>query len=328
LDDVTDAGRSKAFARDQAKGQQTMSARIYLIDVALADTKMRARQGGKKLHQMPQMFHSMRCAAAVAEMAESQQRLVQAARSESLADGAAAVGRASKQGMCALQPSSTVPNQERASAQIADRSKWRGYSLGAIALGALVGFLIFSVFTHMARAGFPNRVASILTGRDLRVNVSSPSVVEKIRQLSRLETVDYSIDKIVEGDRANPYLPNFLVGDKLLLVTHGDVIAGVELSQLKSNDVFVNGDTVNVRLPQPQILTSRIDNSRTRVYSRNTGLLVPADPNLESQVRQAAEQQFIQAALADGILEKARQNARTSVSALLRAVGFQQVDIQ
>jgi hypothetical protein len=81
-------------------------------------------------------------------------------------------------------------------------------------------------------------------------------------------------------------------------------------------------------LPQPQILTTRIDNSRTRIYSRTTGLLVAPDPNLESQVRQAAEQQIGQAALDDGILDKARQNARISVTALLSGLGFHSVDVE
>jgi hypothetical protein len=75
-----------------------------------------------------------------------------------------------------------------------------------------------------------------------------------------------------------PYLPNFLVGDKLLLVARGEVIAGVDLSQLKPSDVSVHGDAVAVRLPQPQILTTRIDNDKTRVYSRITGLLVAKIP--------------------------------------------------
>jgi len=66
---------------------------------------------------------------------------------------------------------------------------------------------------------------------------------------------------------------------------------------------------------------------RTRVYSRSTGLLVPTDPNLESEVRQTAEQQIAQAALDDGILEKARQNARNSVTALLYGLGFRTVDV-
>jgi hypothetical protein len=184
------------------------------------------------------------------------------------------------------------------------------------------------MFTHLARTGTSDRLATLLTGRESRVNISSPAVVEKIRQLSRLETVDYSIDKIVQGDRISPYLPNFLAGDELLLVAHGDVIAGVDLSALKPADVAVDGDTVRAHLPEPQILTSRLDNSRTRVYSRRTGLLVAPDPNLESKVRQTAEEQFIEAAKADGILDKAHQNAQTSVSALLKALGFKKVEVQ
>jgi hypothetical protein len=106
------------------------------------------------------------------------------------------------------------------------------------------------------------------------------------------------------------------------------VIAGIDLAQLKAGDVQVKGDAVQVRLPPAQILTTRIDNGRTRVYSRMTGLLVAADPNLESEVRLAAEQQITQAALDDGILDKARANARTSVTALLYGLGFRTVDVQ
>ena len=200
--------------------------------------------------------------------------------------------------------------------------------MGALLLGVLLGGALLSLFSHTAKVGVWNRLAGTTTGRSTRVDTSTPAVVEKIRQLSRLETVDYSIDKIVEGSRQNPDPPNFLVGDKLMLVAHGDVIAGVDLSQLQAADVSVDGNHVLVRLPQAQVLSTRLDNAHTRVYSRNTGLLVEADPNLESEVRQAAEDQFTQAALADGVLDKARQSARASVSALLHGLGFQQVEVQ
>ena len=68
--------------------------------------------------------------------------------------------------------------------------------------------------------------------------------------------------------------------------------------------------------------------ARTRVYERTTGLLVPADPNLESQVRQAAEKQITQAALDDKILETARANAKVTITGLLYALGFHKVDVQ
>ncbi|MGA3136453.1 MAG: DUF4230 domain-containing protein [Terracidiphilus sp.] len=201
-------------------------------------------------------------------------------------------------------------------------------SIGTLAIGIVLCFLLLLGFALVARAGLWNRFAGYLTGRTTSIDVSSPSVVEKIHQLSRLETVVYSLDKIVEGERQNAYLPDFLAGDKLLLVAHGEVIAGVDLGQLKPGDVTVKGDAVQVRLPPPQILTTRIDNGRTRVYSRTTGLLVATDPNLESEVRLTAEQQIAQAALDDGILLKARQNARTSVAALLYGLGFHTVDVQ
>jgi hypothetical protein len=198
-------------------------------------------------------------------------------------------------------------------------------TLGA---GIVLGFLLVSALARGAHAGLWDRVAAFITGRPLSIDSSSPAVVEKIRQLSRLETVVYSLDKIVEGSRQSPYLPDFLAGDKLLLVAHGEVIAGIDLSQLKPDNVQVKGDTVRVKLPEAQILTSRIDNARTRVYSRMTGLLVQSDPNLESEVRQTAEQQIQQAALDDGILDKARQNAKANVTSLLYGLGFHTVDVQ
>ena len=208
------------------------------------------------------------------------------------------------------------------------RQDRRRFPLGALALGIAIGFLLLSAAGHIARPGLWSRFAAYLTGRSTSIDITSPSVVEKIRQLSRLETVVYSLDKIVGGERQSQYLPDFLVGDKLLLVAHGEVIAGVDLGQLKPGDVVVKGDTVQVRLPAAQVLTTRIDNGRSRIYSRTTGLFVPADPNLESEVRLTAEQQITQAALSDGILDKARQNARTSVAALLYGLGFHTVDVQ
>jgi len=194
--------------------------------------------------------------------------------------------------------------------------------------GVLLGVITVASLGHLARAGVWNRFANFVTGRTTNIDVSSPSVVEKIRQLSRLESVVYSLDKIVEGDRKNAYIPDFLVGDKLILVAHGEVIAGVDLQQLKPADVSVNGDSVHVKLPAAQVFTTRIDNGQTKVFSRSTGLLVNPDVNLESQVRQAAEQQMTQAALDDGILMRAHGNAQAAVSALLYGLGFHKVDVE
>ncbi|HEX4019767.1 MAG TPA: DUF4230 domain-containing protein [Acidobacteriaceae bacterium] len=197
----------------------------------------------------------------------------------------------------------------------------------ALLIGIVLGAVAFSLFAREATTGLWNRVAAYATGRSLAIDTSVPTVVDKIRHLERLETVVYSMDKIVEGDRESPILPDFLVGDKLLLVVHGEVIAGIDLSQIQSSDIQIHGKDIQVHLPAAQVFVTSLDNTRTRVYSRTTGLLVPADPNLESEVRAQAQQQLLQAALADGVLNKARQNARTAVTTMLLGLGFQKVQV-
>jgi hypothetical protein len=197
----------------------------------------------------------------------------------------------------------------------------------ALLVGILLGLVGFAVFAHQAKTGMWDRIAAIVTGRGLSIDTSMPTVVNKIQRLQRLETVSYSLDKIVEGERQSPILPDFLVGDKLLLVVHGQVIAGIDLSQLKPSDVQIEGRTIQVHLPASQILVTSLDNTKTRVYSRATGLLVPEDPNLESEVRAKAQEQIQQAALADGILVTASKNASATVTSMLLGLGFEKVSV-
>lgn len=136
------------------------------------------------------------------------------------------------------------------------------------------------------------------------------------------------MDKIISGEHENPYLPKFLAGDRLLLIVHGEVIGGVDLSKLQPNDVSVHGGNVAVRLPPPEIFVVRLDNSKTRVYSRDTGLFSSPDPNLESQVREEAEKQLQLAATQDGIIKTADQNARDALTTILKGLGFAQVDFR
>jgi hypothetical protein len=71
-----------------------------------------------------------------------------------------------------------------------------------------------------------------------------------------------------------------------------------------------------------------IDVHKTRVYARDTGLFVKADPNLETQVLQKSQTQLQQAALSDGILDAAAKNARATVTAMLEGLGFEHVEIR
>jgi hypothetical protein len=160
-----------------------------------------------------------------------------------------------------------------------------------------------------------------------RIDTSRPAVVRQIRQLQRLETVVFAMDKIVSGGYENRFLPRVLAGDRLLLMAYGDVTAGVDLGHLEADAVSIDGRSVRLRLPPAELFSARIDSERTRVYSRETGLFSRVDPDLESDVRREAERQVRQAALDDGILQAATANASTTLQSLLHGLGFEKVEI-
>jgi hypothetical protein len=197
-----------------------------------------------------------------------------------------------------------------------------GLLLGAVCLG-LIGWLMLS---RASGRSLLSHMWSAATGRTLTIDVSQPTVVDRIQRLQRLETVIYTMDKIVTGAKENPLLPNFLAGDRLLMLVHGEVVAGIDFANLKPGDVKVDGKQIRLRLPPPQIFSTRIDSGKTRVYSRQTGLLVSTDPDLETQVRQEAERQLQEAAMADGILRNAQQNAASTITSLLQGLGFEKIE--
>jgi hypothetical protein len=197
-----------------------------------------------------------------------------------------------------------------------------GIFLGVLSVGS-IGWVMLS---HSSGRELLSHVWSAVTGRTLSIDVSQPTVVDRIQRLQRLETVVYTMDKLVTGAKENPIFPDFLAGDRLLMLVHGEVVAGIDFADLKPGDVKVNGKQIQLHLPAAQVFRTRIDSAKTRVYSRQTGLLVPTDPNLETQVRQEAERQLQEAAMADGILRTAQQNAASTIRSLLQGLGFEKID--
>lgn len=198
-------------------------------------------------------------------------------------------------------------------------------------LALLLGAAVLALFLRHATTGFMGQIADRIMGRTTEFDTSVPAVVHRIQRLNRLETVVYSMDTIVEGSRSSTVLPDLLAGDRILLVVHGQAIAGIDLAMLKPEDVRITENNgvreIHVSLPVSQLFATTLDNQHSRVYARSTGILVPVDQNLESETRAKAEKQLQQTALADGILDAARKNARSTVTTLLYSLGFQKVDV-
>jgi len=152
------------------------------------------------------------------------------------------------------------------------------------------------------------------------------TIVHEVRALTRLETMQYTVEKVITAETGQgPF--GFLFGDRLLLVAHGIVIAGVDLDRVGADDVRVDEQgRVSLALPPAEIFLTSLDNEKSYVYDREVGLLRKGDVQLESAARLAAEREMEQAALEDGILEQAQLNAETYLYRLLRALGFSDVE--
>jgi hypothetical protein len=192
----------------------------------------------------------------------------------------------------------------------------------------LLGAAGFAVLVRYSPASKLGRLSARMVGK-ATTDPSVPAVVAKIQRLNRMETAEYSVDTVVEASRSPASQPDAPGWDRILLVVHGESVAGVDMAQLKPEDVRIDdgGRGIHVVLPASQLFTTTVDGGHARVYVQSTGLLVPAGDDLAADPRAKAQDQVQHAALADGILDQARKNARATVTALLHALGFDQVDV-
>ncbi len=151
-------------------------------------------------------------------------------------------------------------------------------------------------------------------------------IVTEIQDLARLETASYSFEKIIRAERGEQQLLWGALGETLIFVAHGDAVAGVDLGQMATSDLqVVDPETVMVYLPEAEIFHVRLDNQKSYVADRDTGLLVRADPQMESQVRRSAEDELMLAAEESDILVRAQSNAEAYMESFLRGLGFSNI---
>lgn len=131
----------------------------------------------------------------------------------------------------------------------------------------------------------------------------------------------------LENDPSNLWEQVF-GSDQLILVAEGEVVAGFDFEQINPQDITVQGTSVTISLPSPEILFSRIDNEKTYVYERKTGLFVKPDQTLEGRARQLAEEALVEWAVQRDILERAKRDGQLHLENLLRSLGFTKISLE
>jgi hypothetical protein len=158
----------------------------------------------------------------------------------------------------------------------------------------------------------------------------TPDVLVAVRDLARLESAAFHMERVIDlSDKQSKLWGMLTTEDAILLVAVAEVTAGVDLQKLTAADVVVDpvARSVRINLPAPEVLHAALDNAKTYVHSRKTGTLADRHENLESRARQEAERTLVESARQAGLLNRASDNARRTVEALVHSLGYDRVEV-
>jgi len=160
------------------------------------------------------------------------------------------------------------------------------------------------------------------------VIVDPVTYITNVKSLARLETVQYSVEQVVTCEVNQDGPLSIFLGDKVLFVGHGLVIAGIDMEKIQPADLRLGGDTLYVRLPPAEIFVATLDNNKSYVYDRETGPFAVTDVSLETTCRQAAEDKIRQTVLEDGILTQAQTNAENYLFKFFTTLGYTSIQFE
>ncbi|MHB1305836.1 MAG: DUF4230 domain-containing protein [Limisphaerales bacterium] len=151
--------------------------------------------------------------------------------------------------------------------------------------------------------------------------LNTATLLTQIQGLSQLVTVKYVLEKVVVLEDVKIYGEN-----RVILVAHGVVKAGVDLSRLTPGDVSTEGSRVRVRLPMAGITDVYLDESQTQVLEHSTGLLRRFDKDLQQSARREGMEAIRRNARYTGIVDDANERAREQLTVFFQQLGFENVE--
>lgn len=134
--------------------------------------------------------------------------------------------------------------------------------------------------------------------------VNQNLVLNQVTALGKIELVNYQFKDVVESELQKTLLPN----SRALLIISGQVVGCIDLTKIKSESFEYEGDSLRMKLPNPEICTNKIDHSQSKVYDVSLFSLLDQSQLIDEAYKKA-ELQIQDSALQMGIIEQTKQNA-------------------
>lgn len=162
--------------------------------------------------------------------------------------------------------------------------------------------------------------------------VNHDLVLEKLEALGKLELVKYHFKEITEVKATSQwktFFRSYSPDMTAALITSGEAVGCVDLTMLKNEDILINGDSLQIYLPDPELCYYKIDLEKSRIYDLETGYLSTEEEERKfiEQVYKRAENQIKAAAYESGIQEQTKVNATIVLKPLLEEITGKQVRI-
>lgn len=162
------------------------------------------------------------------------------------------------------------------------------------------------------------------------VEAPTATVVSELRGLGRLEAAAMHVEKVVDVSDTQRHLFGLVEAhDTLLYVASGELVIGVDLAKLRDGDARFDEatKTAYVRLPEPELFSSRLDEVHSHVHVRTTELFAQKNDALESIARTRALAAFEAAGHEPRALELARAQAERQLRHLAKAWGARELEV-
>ncbi len=154
--------------------------------------------------------------------------------------------------------------------------------------------------------------------RTRREAVSAAPVVQAVRRIARLATIEMEIADVVRYEEVKTFLI-FDIPKNATLRLRGKVIGGFDLERGFDVEADATRRLVSVRLPAPQVLA--VDD-RLEWFDERSGWLNPITPNDRTRWTQWARGALARAAKDAGLLEKSSAHARDLFTDAASAFGW------
>jgi len=178
----------------------------------------------------------------------------------------------------------------------------------------LLVLLIIFLFKRM------NLFSGLFSSKPMIID-KTPLVIKEIKSISELNTATLYQEIVVDSTAPGPMA--FAAKREIVLILKGTVTAGIDLQNIRDQDVFVKDDSVSVKLPLSVIRDVFINPTDTETFyefGRWTNEEI-------TQLKLSGKNKLIASARKSNLLEKADAKAKLVMESFLRAAGFAKVNI-